>query len=167
MRYNSAMNLFDHLHPAVVHFPIALLVVASATGLLYLFAWRRREGAALVRSFTWIAMALGWISALVAVLTGLVAQQGLPPRPPYALVINLHIGGGVAILVVYGALLYRAWLWRQRAGRRPPDAPADLLDLASARWLNALLLIVGALLVIYTGYNGGQLVYVWGVNVAQ
>lgn len=157
------MNPFDHLHPAVVHFPIALLIVASAAGLLYMFAWQRAE----LRSLVWITMLIGWVSALVAVLTGLMAQQGLPPRPPYAITINLHIGGGVAILVVYGALLYRAWIWRQRASRRSADSPHDLLDVDSARWFNAILLIAGAALVVYTGYNGGQLVYVWGVNVAQ
>ena len=50
--------------------------------------------------------------------------------------------------------------WRGMA--RPMD---DLLLLPSARlWLSALL-ITGALLVLLSGWNGGQLVYVWGVNV--
>lgn len=157
------MNLLAHLHPAVVHFPITLLIVASATSLFYLY-WHSLER---LRWVTWASMALGWIACLVAVLTGLVAQSGLPPRPPYALVINLHIGGGIAILVVYGVLLYRGWMWHQRRGSRAPGAPSDLLDVESARLSNTILLVVGAALVIFTGWNGGQLVYVWGVNVGQ
>lgn len=162
--YNGdTMNPLNHLHPAVVHFPIALLLVATATGLLYLYWQPRAE----LRWVTWASMGFGWIACLVAVLTGLVAQSGLPPRPPYALVINLHIGGGIAILVCYGILLYRGWIWRQRLRKRTPDAPADFLDNPQARLLITLLLILGAALVVFTGWNGGQLVYVWGVGVGQ
>jgi len=155
------MNPFVHLHPAVVHFPITLLIAATVTGLLYLY-WRQR---AELRWVTWASMAIGWVACLVAVFTGLVAQSGLPPRPPYAIVINLHIGGGIAILVVYGILLYRGWIWRQRSRKRTPDAPADFLDLPSARLFTAAMLVLGAALVVFTGWNGGQLVYVWGVGV--
>lgn len=155
------MNPLAHLHPAIVHFPIALLIVSSAAGIVYLH-WRQQPN---LRVIVWSSMALGWVACLAAVLSGLVAQSALPPRPPYALVINLHIGGGIAILVVYGAMLYRAWTWRQRASRRAADAPSDLLDVHAARVLNTLLLLAGAALVVFTGWNGGQLVYVWGVNV--
>ncbi len=33
--------------------------------------------------------------------------------------------------------------------------------------MTAVLLTVGALLVFLTGWNGGELVYQWAVNVAQ
>jgi uncharacterized membrane protein len=157
------MNPLEHLHPAVVHFPITLLIVASATGLLY-FYWRQIPE---LRFITWASMGMGWIACLVAVLTGLIAQSGLPPRPPYAMVINLHIGGGIAILVTYAIVLYRGWIWRQRLRKRIPAAPADFLDVPEARLFTAILLILGAAMVVFTGWNGGQLVYVWGVGVGR
>ena len=161
------MNPIVHLHPATVHFPIALLWVASAAGLLYFF-WRPLP---LLRTLTWSTMVLGWIACAVAIATGLVAQSGLPPQAPYRGVLNLHISAGLGVLLNYGALLYLGWLARRGRNtqrRRGEAAPApDLLDDRTRRWLVALLLGLGALLVLLAGWNGGQLVYQWGVNVAQ
>lgn len=162
------MDLIDHLHPSVVHFPIALLLVSSATGLVYLFFWPRVE----LRLITWVSMALGWIACGAAILSGLLAQSGLSPQAPYRSVLNLHIGTGLAALVLYGSLLYQMWRLRgtraqRERERRGLPAVEDLLDDRSRRWLTALLLAAGAVLVGLTGFNGGQLVYVWGVNVMQ
>jgi uncharacterized membrane protein len=155
------MLLLDHLHPAVVHFPIAFLLAGSATGLLYLF-WRPVHE---VRVFTWWLLIAGWITCMFAVLTGLLAQRNLSPDAPYHDVLNWHIGAGLAVLVVYGALLYMEWLgWaRRRAGK----AAVDLLDDSQRRVMTAVLLGVGAGLVFLSGWNGGVLVYEWGVNVAR
>lgn len=146
------------LHPATVHFPIALLLVGSLAGLLYLW-WQPRPE---FRVLTWWLLPLGWIGAGVAALTGLLAQGSLPPQAPYTVVLNGHITSGLALLVVYAALFYRLWLFRNR--RRSTD-PADLLDVPAARpWLT-LLLLLGIALVVIGGWLGGQLVYTWGVNV--
>ncbi len=168
------MNLLTHIHPAAVHFPIAFLLCASAAGLLYLYAQPKPE----LRILTWWLMLLGWIATAVAILTGLLAQRKLPPQPPYKLLLNWHISTGLALLVVYGTLLY--WRWLRRAGRqkhrRKPVQTKNrvrqerierdfLLDDPSARLWITILLIAGALLVIASGWNGGRLVYEWGVNV--
>ncbi len=168
------MRILDHLHPSVVHFPIALLIVASAAGLLYIAgrprALVRSPAQGTVRLLIWTAMVLGWIACGAAVLTGLLAQAGLPVRAPYRGVLNWHTAGGLAALVVYGALLYLAWLQmgprarKERARRGRPET-LDLLDDPARRGLVAALLVLGAALVFLTGFNGGQLVYVWGVNV--
>ena len=159
------MNISTELHPAVVHLPIALFLLATAAGLLYLF-WRTLDA---LRILTWIPMLLGEIAGLVAVLTGLLAQSGLPPDAPYRGVLNLHIGAGLGQLVVYGFLLYRRWLFDKAKARHARAAAGvdypDLLDDPSARVWVALLLVLGALLVLATGWNGGRLVYGWGVNV--
>ena len=159
------MNLLVEFHPAVVHVPIAFFMLATAAGLLYLF-WQQRET---LRLLTWIPMLLGEIAGVVAVLSGLLAQSGLPPQAAYRSTLNLHIGMGLAQLVVYGFLLYRRWLFDKAKARHAREAAgvdyADQLNDPGARWWIALLLILGALLVLLTGWNGGLLVYRWGVNV--
>ncbi|HXF63399.1 MAG TPA: DUF2231 domain-containing protein [Caldilineaceae bacterium] len=158
------MNLAP-LHPRVVHFPIALLLLGSAAALLYLFGPRafRFIAPAELRTLAWWPLRLGWLGVALAVLTGLFDQGRLPPQAPYSATLNWHIGSGLALLVVYGILLYRQWLWKKQ--RRPPDGVEDLLDSPAARPWVALLLAVGIALVVLSGWLGGALVYTWGVNV--
>ncbi len=159
------MLLLTHLHPATVHFPIALLLVGSFLALVQMFRPVRVD----LHGTSWLLLGLGWVSALAAVLTGLLAQSGLPPDAPYRSVLNWHIGTGMGLVVLYGFVLYRGWLYRSaralaqraRAGRNIHD----LLDDPSARpWL-AFMLFLGMLLIVASGWNGGSLVYEWGVNI--
>ena len=149
---------FITLHPATVHFPIALLLVGSLAGLLYLW-WQPRPD---LRLLTWWLLGLGWIGAGVAALTGLLAQGNLPPQAPYSAVLNGHITSALAVIVTYAAIFYRVWLHRNR--RRAGD-PVDLLDVPGARTWLTLLLLLGMALVALGGWLGGELVYSWGVNV--
>jgi len=116
-------------------------------------------------------MLLGWMGTLVAILTGLLAQSPLPPGAPYRSILNWHISTGLALWVLYGLLLYWQWLLQKKPVRRYKSVssaiPADLLELPTARLRLTLLLLVGIGLILASGWNGGQLVYTWGVNVAQ
>lgn len=98
-------TLIIKLHPASVHFPIALLLLASFTGLLYLY-WPRLP---ILLTLTWPLLLLGWIGAIIACLTGLLAQSGLPPQAPYRSVLNWHTSTGLGQIVVYAVLLYQRW----------------------------------------------------------
>lgn len=155
------MQLLDHLHPAFVHFPIAFLLAGSASGLLHLWGRPSNE----LRTVAWWALTAGWIACLVAVLTGVLAQRNLPPDAAYRGILNWHISAGLAVWVVYGALLYMQWLRWMRSKRG--NKTVDLLDDPQQRMVTTLLLIVGAALVCLSGWNGGVLVYEWGVNVAR
>jgi uncharacterized membrane protein len=160
-------------HPALVHFPIAFFLLASGAAMLHLFATPRAE----LRLLVWVGTGLGLIGALGAILSGLFAQAGLPPDAPYRNVLNQHIGTGIAQALVYGWLLYRWRIFKlaiARTARRQPDqqpasnqGPTDLLDDPAARWWLGALFVLGALLVIASGWNGGRLVYEWGVNVGR
>jgi uncharacterized membrane protein len=178
------MDLLTHLHPAVVHFPIALLLLGSTLALVHLHQWAGPQPRIDLRRTAWFLIGLGWLATIPAVLSGLLAQSPLPPDAPYRAVLNWHTATGLAVLVLYGLLLYRAWIFqgaKARAARRKlaqrtlasgsasPAADAkevvDLLDNPSARlWLTAALLL-GIALIAATGWNGGVLVYEWGVNV--
>jgi uncharacterized membrane protein len=155
-----------NLHPATVHFPIAFLLLASGAALCYLY-WRPLD---LLRSLTWWPMLFGWVGTLVAMVTGLLAQSGLPPQAPYRPILNWHITTGLALWVLYGLLLYRQWLLqkkRTRPSQTLATRPTDLLQQPEARLYLTLLLLAGIVLIVASGWNGGQLVYTWGVNVMQ
>jgi uncharacterized membrane protein len=168
------MNLLTHLHPAIVHFPIALLLLGSVTGLVHLYRSAAFMQQIDLRRTTWFLLGFGWIAVVPAVISGLLAQSPLPPDAPYRLVLNWHTATGLGLLVLYGLLLYQAWIFqgakaRKRRAAKKKDGSAqevvDLLDNPSSRlWLTAALL-GGILLIFSTGWNGGLLVYEWGVNV--
>ena len=161
----KSMSLLQHLHPSTVHFPIALLLLGSALTLLHLL----RRAPLDLKVTVWLLLSLGWLGGAGAVLTGLLAQVNLPPDAPYRTVLNFHIGAGLAVLVVYGFLLYRGWLYRgvkaQKARQKRGVATGDLLDDETARTWIAAVVVVGALLIVATGWYGGLLVYEFAVNI--
>lgn len=168
------MNLLTHLHPAIVHFPIALLLLGSVTALVYLYRPALFARHIDLRRVTWFLLGLGWIAVVPAVLSGLLAQSPLPPDAPYRLVLNWHTATGLGLLVLYGLLLYRAWIFqgakarkRRAANNKNGGAPevVDLLNNPPARLWLTIALLAGILLIFSTGWNGGILVYTWGVNV--
>ncbi len=161
-----------HLHPAAVHFPIAFLIAASVAGLAYIH-WRPMEQ---LRTITWWGMAAGWLGLIVAIITGLIAQGPLPPDAPYRNVLNWHTTTGLILGVLYGDVLYRGWLHnsgkgkRQKAkGKNSKEAlvATEFLAEPKQKWLLTAELAGGVILVLVSGWLGGQLVYTWGVNVMK
>ncbi len=142
------------LHPATVHFPIALLLVNLLLTLLYL-----RCGERSLETSAYHCLLIGWCGALLAVLTGGVdawrqVYGADTPRDPALLNrVNIHALLGIAIVWVYGMALLRR--------RRTPQ----ILDDPQRRMGYLCLLIIGALLVMGGGWLGGQLVYRFGLGV--
>lgn len=156
--YNQPLVSLISLHPATVHIPIGLLILASASGLIYIWIRPCRD----LLILAWWPMLIGWIASLIAILTGIIAQGGLPPEAPYRPTLNVHVTAGLAILLVYGTLLYGRWTQRNAEDERDPLFDSEVR--VRRIWVS-LLLIMGAILVVWTGWSGGQLVYRWGVNV--
>lgn len=120
------------LHPAAVHFPIALLVV----GLGLALGGRKRADAA-----AWLLW-LGTASAWVALALGLVAHEYAPHVPPAWETLELHERLGWWTAGLATALSLWRWRWPERQR-------AILLVLWAAL----------AALVVWTGLEGGRLVY--------
>lgn len=130
------------LHPFATHFPIALLLLNLALTLAYL----RRDDPFLERS-AYGALVIGWWSLFAAILTGtLDLALSWPLRDETVVWINAHAALGVALLLIYGQALLRR--------RRDPAVLQGSQRLAYLR-----LLVLGALLVLITGWIGGHLVY--------
>lgn len=129
------------LHPAAVHFPIALLIGGWAAGVL----GRRSDTAA--QAASWLLWA-GTLSAWAALGLGLVAAKTAPHVPSAWETLNLHETLGWWTVGLFSVLS----LWRWRLGRK-----------AEAYFLAAWLAACGVLLA--TGYEGGELVFKHGMGV--
>jgi uncharacterized membrane protein len=143
------MSLFSPLHPRFVHFPIALLVTGSVAALAYMLWWRREPLAVLA----WSTVFLGWLAVFAAVLTGLIDQNRANIGPEALDLMNMHIAAGIALIIVYGLVLYLRL--------REPGA----LDDPRRRPVLVLLLILGLAVVVVEGGIGGILVYDFGIGV--
>lgn len=143
------MPIFSPLHPRFVHFPIALLVTGSVAALAYMLWWRRAPLALLA----WSTIFLGWLAVFAAVLTGLIDQSRAIVDPEALDLMNMHIAAGIALIIVFGLLLYLRL-------REP-----GVLDNPRQRLVLVLLLVLGVAVVAVEGGIGGILVYDFGIGV--
>jgi uncharacterized membrane protein len=141
--------VFAALHPIVIHFAIALLVVGPAMDTLGLLL--RRES--LLLAGRWNAL-LGAAMLALAELSGLAANAGL----------GLHSAAGQALLNLHAALGHLCvalWipvaLWRGLAGPLIP---------VRARTLHLTLSYIGAALIISEAVLGEALIYRHGVGLS-
>jgi uncharacterized membrane protein len=134
-------------HPVVVHFPIALYLL----GVLFSagFLWRRSPD---YDRFAYWAFVLAWISVGVAAVVGLVDMGALAPGDPRRISLNNHITAGVGLLVINGLLVYYRFRW------------ANVLT-SARRWQYLALMAVGVVVLVITGWLGGDLVYNLKVGV--
>lgn len=152
---------WDAIHPLVVHFPIALLLVAPVFVMLALAMPRRR--AALVAAGAVIA-ALGTAGAFLAVATGEAAEDAVPISAAAEVVLERHEelaeSARLVFTVLTGALVAAAAALALRPGVRHRWAAVGLGAILMA-WLPAGLLLANI------GHEGGRLVHEFGVHASM
>ncbi len=151
---------WTELHPAVVHFPVALLPVAALLAALALVRGRFAAGLRLAAA---VVMVIGAAGAFVAVETGEAAagiHRTLPPEP--AAVVEQHGLAGettrtvsAALAATYLVLLVLPAVTRRRI---TPGLLLAVHLVFLACYLAALLLLVRSAAL------GGELVHRWGVR---
>ena len=130
----ALLELFGRLHVALVHFPIALLVVGAA-----LSVWPRREGTE--QAARW-CLSLGLLGAMAAATSGWVLAESEAFDGPQGETLRWHralslLGTGLALL---------AWLsLRVRVLGRP--------------WMRRGSALLAATVVGFSSHLGGQLVH--------
>jgi len=134
------------LHPLVVHFPIALALVA--VGVEWWRSLSRREGlSAMTRPLLWIAA----VSAIVSTATGWInASFEHAGSEAEALALHRWIGTGTTV-----ALVGLAWWCELLAAEALAASARVAASIGTFRW-GAL---VGAIAVSVTGHLGGDLVH--------
>ena len=139
----------ESIHPLIVHFPIALLLSATALDLLALALKRP----ALHRVALW-NLSLGTLGAAAAVLSGLRAAAVAKHSFEIWQVMELHERLGITTLVL--GLGVSAWRWKARDRM----TPRQRILMLAAMFLITCTVSVGA-------YLGGRLVYEFGVGGRQ
>jgi uncharacterized membrane protein len=144
------------IHPMLVHFPIVFLISAVVLDLIVLITQKdfgSRQGLPLIAV---AALLLGTLSAVAAAIFGDMAADkaiaaGFPAGP-----IEVHETFAIITICIFG--LYSLWrllvLWRGYSLR------------GFTSWVSAVPGMIGLVLLIFTAYYGGELVYHFGVNVA-
>lgn len=137
--------MFDpqHLHPMIVHFPIALLIVgllADAVGLFSKKDFFSKAG--------FYLLILGTIGVVAAYLSGDLAGDGVTEAGPLKQALETHEAAAeLSILLISIAALVRiAFVAIKRYS-------------GSLKWVAFALFLIGVLSIARTGYYGGELVY--------
>ena len=153
------MPAWSHLHPAVVHFPIALLLVVPPIALLGFFWPTQRTG---IQACTLAVLTLGTGMALLAVVTGMAVPGPLSPSVELQTMLESHERLAKVTALLY-ALLTLAFIGIQALSLRlKADAGGKPMLILHLLWLAACL---GASLpLIQTGHLGGCLVHKLGIH---
>jgi uncharacterized membrane protein len=126
------------VHPLIVHFPIALWLTSALFDLLYL-----RSGDRFHFRTAQSLIGLGLLGAVASILSGFADVRGLNPEDIGAAFLRRHSAHS---LFAYGATL--AYLASFYVRWRHP---------AVSRLVLLLLTLIGASLIAWTGWLGGEL----------
>lgn len=149
---------WDALHPLVIHFPVALLLVAP---LLIVLGLLPRMGRGYLNAAL-VLMILGTVAAWVAVSTGEAAGELAARTPAVKATLEQHEELAettralfTAFTLVFAALLFLPRILRRQPGRRLETAVGVLFLLGYS---------AGAGVLAETAHQGGRLVHVHGVH---
>lgn len=148
---------WEALHPAVVHFPIALLLVVPILVVLALVQRRQRPG---LSQAALVLLLLGTVGAWVAVQTGEAAEERAEGVPGIGEVLEEHEHGGERSRNFFTGLtlLYAGIVLLPAVLKREPST-------ALYGGLNAVFLVLYLMAVVTlanTASNGGRLVHEFG-----
>jgi uncharacterized membrane protein len=150
---------WDALHPIIIHFPIALLLIAPVLVVLGIILPKQGRGL-LIAAF--VVMALGTIATYFAVATGEAAAELAERTPGVAAVLERHEEMAettraifTALTVVFAGILFVPSLFKRNLGRKS----VAIVNLAFLVFYAA-----GAIVLTNVGHEGGRLVHEYGVH---
>lgn len=135
------------LHPATVHFPIALLL--ASLGFYAVHQWKQED---YFQRTGFLLHLIGVISMAIAVLTGNQAQSNIAETPALEELVQQHQISGFVLLWLLGMML----IWRYLRQKRMQKLE---------RWLFLGLFIASMALMAYSSHLGGTMVYEHGAGV--
>ncbi len=137
------MSELTYLHPMLVHFPIALLIIGFLSDLAGLLLKRQ-----FLSSAGFYLLILGTLSLVAAYISGNAAGEGLAEEGPLKKALDMHEGAAeLTLWTMVCAAIFR--LGMQLTKRTQ----------TKWRWIAVGFFLVGVLSVARTGYYGGRLVF--------
>ncbi len=141
------MNL-PPLHPAIVHFPIALITLSVIAELIGYFG--RNQAA---RTVAWWALASAAISGPITILAGYSDMWRASLAPEVHELVHTHLKIGWTL----GVAILGLAIWRWSIRRKPEQGPGG-------GYLTAAALVFA--LTMFQGWYGGEMAYAHGAGVA-
>lgn len=145
-----------HIHPMLVHFPLALLPVALAMQMLALFKgrWLFEPHCLSATSIALIVIAAS--AAIVAVIFGDIAlDQAVASGVPLATLEQHEELGKLSGVLLAALAVAGVWIYRQTNTNK------------NVNWVFWFVGLAVLVVLLSTAWFGGQLVYEQGVNVSQ
>lgn len=135
----------SHLHPLIVHFPVALIIVGFLADVVFLFCKSEK----CLSKTGFYLMVLGALAAIAAWTTGQLFTDE-PSQGEIAKVFERHETGALLtmILMIIGASLRIYLVIRKK-------------EETNLKWIVFILFLAAFLTVSYTGFMGGTMVYVY------
>ncbi|GBC95706.1 hypothetical protein HRbin16_01499 [bacterium HR16] len=146
------------LHPVVVHYPIAFILLAVLTALAWL-GW----GTRFWRNVTLILLIAGFIGGLGAYFTGEGAEEFGEGSTRVEQLGEPHHSAALLTLVATGLSLFVLAAYTGASRRLLSSGNPDEKDMPIVRVVVAVLVIASAVLAARTGHLGGLMV--WGQPV--
>jgi uncharacterized membrane protein len=135
------------LHPAIVHFPIALLCTAVLFASLSLFV--KKE---IFKQITFWNLILGVAGTIAAAISGLMEEGTFIHNEQIHELLVKHKFNGITILVVFLSMLVWLWMRKNKMGNKEYTT-----------WVVCSFLALG--LIFYQGFLGGEMVFEQGAGV--
>jgi len=133
----------DHLHPIIVHFPVAIIIVGFAAEVISLFF--RKEKCLSKTGF--YMMIIGSIAAIAAWATGHLFTE----EPSQGEILNIYqkhtTGGLITMVLIVAGTIFRIWL----VSIKKEDS--------SLKWIAFGFYLLAFAAVSFTGFMGGKMVY--------
>jgi uncharacterized membrane protein len=132
-----------HIHPLLVHFPVALITVGFIAEVVSLFFKNEK----CLSKTGFYLMVLGTLAAIVAWLTG----QLFTIEPTQGAIVNVfkkhEAGAFVTIILMIIGSTFRIWLVVKKK------------EETQLKWVVFCLYLLGFAAVTFTGFMGGTMVY--------
>jgi uncharacterized membrane protein len=133
----------DHLHPIIVHFPVALIIV----GFLFEVAALSFKRVRCLSDAGFYLMILAALAAVAAWSSGHLFTEAPTEGAIVKVYLNHKNGALITMLVIAAGALFRIWLRIKNKEESP------------LKWIAFGLYLIAFCAVVYTGFKGGSMVY--------
>ncbi len=137
----------DHIHPAIVHFPVSIFVIAGILGIISLF----KEEIFLKRMIFWL-FCFGIVFAAGAIASGLYEEEHIVHNEAIHEIMEKHETNAFIVAGFY--LLLFIWFWLRKRIENKTEYTI---------WV--ILVVAGCGLLAYQNDLGGKMVYNEGAAV--